>query len=277
LFKVNTAEISVVPLTLTPLEDNPRRARREDMTEDPSVGASPPPAESEEIEKTRRRAERELESARAEADAIRSAARSEAETIRRDAEREAERARADAEKRGYNEGYADGEKKAKRDGENASKARLEELDKKNSESIGELFSSVNRELGEARAALAENVRGLSMDIARRIVGDALREDKNLLSMINKAVTGLDSEHGFTVRVSPETAKRLFPDGSVTLTADGRSVKATVIPDVTLTEYGLLIDFGGADKTVRADAGAETQLDAAEEALSKLEENDDGDA
>jgi flagellar biosynthesis/type III secretory pathway protein FliH len=236
------------------------------------MAAEPSPSLAEiELEIARARAERELASTRAEAEAILSAARSEAEAILDDAAREAGRAREEAEKRGYNEGYADGAEKVARDGEAATEARLRELDERNRESIGNLFSSVNRELDSARAALAESVRELSMSIARRIVGEALREDDNLRLMINTAVSGLDAERGFTVRLAPETAERLFPDGSVTLTADGRAIRATVIPDVTLTEHGLLIDFGGGDRAVRADAGAQTQLDAVNEALSKLEE------
>ncbi|MDR1064958.1 MAG: hypothetical protein LBL25_01140 [Oscillospiraceae bacterium] len=279
---MNGGGARVTPLILSHLSDAPP----EPLPGAPAAEASDPAAASEaerralaEIERefdiAREQIEAELASARAEAEAIISAAESEAGTLRADAARDAEKAREEAAERGYASGYADGSEMAKRDGDAASEKHLSELYDANRESIGGLFSSVSRELAAARAKLSDSVRALSMDIARKVVGNALREDENFTSMINAAIAGLDVGDGLTVRLQPEAAERLFPGGSAVLNADGLEIKATVIPDVTLSEYGLLIDFGGGDRTVRADAGADAQLDALDDALRQLEE--DGDA
>ncbi|MDR2421726.1 MAG: hypothetical protein LBD49_06465 [Oscillospiraceae bacterium] len=268
MFKLSRDDARAVPLTLPPFEDEPA----------PERGASPGPGDGaggeNEAGDLRAAAEESLRAAREEAEEILSAARSRAADILEEASRNAESARKEASERGFNAGYADGTEKAEREGKAALKTRRAELDGENRENIGALFSSVNRELAEARRELAGSVRELSMTIARRVVGNALRADKNFISMINEAVSGVGAGERLTVRLDPRAAERLFPGGTASLTVDGAEVKATVIPDITLSEHGLLIDFGREDRIMRADAGAETQLDAIDSALRVMEEDGD---
>jgi flagellar biosynthesis/type III secretory pathway protein FliH len=113
-----------------------------------------------------------------------------------------------------------------------------------------------------------------MDIAEKILGGALADDDNVIAMINAAVSGLSAGERLAVRLPSQTAERLFSRGSVTVRVQGRDVTAEVVPDETLSDYGLVIEFGTDGGTVSADAGLSTQLNSIRNALSKAEDNPD---
>ncbi|MDR0446877.1 MAG: hypothetical protein LBH17_07640 [Oscillospiraceae bacterium] len=272
--------VRAVPLSLSRIAgEAPPSAAATDVAPPPDLPPAPPEksAAELELEAARARIAEETEAARREADAIRAAAESEAADIRAAAELDAEHVRSEASSRGFDKGYADGEERAARDGEAELERRSAELYEANQERIGGFLASVNRELASARDELLKNVLDLSMDISRKIVGEALRQPEYLMAMINAAVSGLGVGDSLTVRLSPDAAATLFPDGVASLVVDGLEVRAIIIPDVTLTEHGLLIDFGREDKIVRADAGAETQLGVIDEQLRRLEEDSVDDA
>jgi flagellar biosynthesis/type III secretory pathway protein FliH len=287
LFRVDKKTVTPLPFNLPLLvrDELPPPDKEDDLPDAPPEASAgdrenaPKIAQADvALQAAREQIERDLMAARTDAEEIVAKARSDADALRSAAEAEIADVRATEAQLGYDAGYADGYSSGTAKAAEGAKFALEnkysELEEANKEAIGGLFASVTRELNAAREELSRAALPLIMDIAEKILGNALTDDDNVIAMINAAIVGLGTGEKLAVRIPAHTAERLFPRGNITLRVQGRDVTAEVVPDDSLPDYGLIIEFGTDGGTVTADAGLSTQLDAIHNALSQSEDSTD---
>lgn len=204
----------------------------------------PPPGESPEevFERASEQAARVLEQADNDAKHIVQQAYVQCDSIKNDAWQE-----------GYRLGKEEGTKEARR-------LHAQELN-----ALAALIEHIGALRGQIIDELERDVVALSLDIASKIVRRELsRSDEAYMNIVRGALRNLKSDGKVSVRVSPQEYERFFKDGSGRLGLNTETITVTAVADDTLRVGDLIID----SETGSINAGVETQLRAAEAALSQ---------
>ncbi len=104
--------------------------------------------------------------------------------------------------------------------------------------------------------IEKDVLSLSLDIAEKIVNQELdRSDSIYISMVKKAISRLNIEGRFVLRVNPREYKRFFKEGAEWLQDELQCAPITITEDATLEENGCVLESDDG----MVNAGAQTQL------------------
>ena len=162
----------------------------------------------------------------------------------------------------WQEGYADGAEEGRRSYDE----RIGDKKREDDEMLRRVIEELRNERTNTYDKLENDVIGLAMGIARKIIDPATGELGDYFeAMITSALRQMDPEGKITIRVSPAEHERFFANGSGTFELeDGTAVTATIVRDATQKSGDCIIDAG--DKTVNA--GLDSQLRRIELAFSQ---------
>ncbi len=157
--------------------------------------------------------------------------RQEAEQIVAAAEAEAEAIRGEA----FNQGFNDGEAKAK--------AEAEKLLKKAKEDAKKIKDSAESEKQALIADLEPKVYKLSLEIAAKILHHELESDnETYMSILSHALSRIKSEKSVTLMVNAEQYTKVFKNKDrQTISTENGNIDAEIVVDQMVENYGVLID------------------------------------
>ncbi len=171
-------------------------------------------------------------------------------------------------KLGQEEGYRQGFKKAEEEFESRKTELEAEYQKKldtAQKQISALLEAIENKKSEILTDFEEDLEGLSIAIARKVVQKELSTDETALrSIIENVLEPYRNQAWVKISISPADAPKLMKaDQSIALDLHKISDNIKIVPDPNLNEGGCLVELP--DRLI--DAGTDTQLN---EIKTKLE-------
>lgn len=153
-------------------------------------------------------------------------------------------------KSAWDEGY--------REGWNEGAAAVEKAGQKQAEELKSLLSELDAFKNGLYNELEKDVLALSLDIAEKIVNTELEKDDSMyIAMVKKAISRLNIESRFVLRVNPREFKRFFKDGAEWLQAEMQCAPFVVTEDAMTEENGCVLESD--DGMVNAGAGTQLKM------------------
>lgn len=154
----------------------------------------------------------------------------------------------DIKRAAWDEGYREGRKEGA--------ASIAEEGKEQAAKLQSVMRELERFKQELCNDLEKDVLSLSMDIAEKIVNLEIdRNDSIYISMVKKAISRLNIEGRFILRVNPREYKRFFKDGAEWLQEELLCSPITIAEDASLEENGCVLESDDG----MVNAGVQTQL------------------
>lgn len=201
-----------------------------------------------------------LAKARKEADAIVAEAKAKAEASIAQAKLAADEMRQKAEQEGADLGYTEGFAKGRGEGAVAYYAASRDAQKLAADAVAHIEQERSTILAQVEKQCVE----LSVDVAEKVVGTALKLDENAFpALIRRALDEIMHEGRVTVRVSPLEYDIFFSQDAGWLSDESRAVH--VIPEEGLREGDLKLE----SDIESINAGVREQMNAIRKAVAQL--------